>query len=285
MKQNMDWFLNYWDDVIRRWFDEEVESKQQLFLNEQWLNLNSRHMPEPYWGDPENCSIVIANYNPGGGADRDRHTYRDCAYCHDSFINEVKKNGYQNIAKYFPIIDKPTNSYNPLKEGICWMKEYGGRKWWLSKNAWLNDNIIGALPNDKKPNHDKPFAIEFCGWHSVSWPPNACITLYKKNGFSPYVHQYFIKPLVEAVHNSDTRLGVCVGAQFFHLFEEMAKCGTSCIQRIDTTNPLNKNKLNIHLFRINGENILVLWGQRRNRYPKGISATLSAFLKNHKIMT
>ncbi|MBR1801277.1 MAG: hypothetical protein IJ767_07305 [Bacteroidaceae bacterium] len=82
--QNIDSFLNYWDDVIRRWFDEHIGEGEQTFLDKKLLNLNCMHMPEPYWGNPHNCSIVIANYNPGGGADRNRHTYRECAWCPES---------------------------------------------------------------------------------------------------------------------------------------------------------------------------------------------------------
>ena len=157
MLRNMNWFIDYWDDVICQWFSGNIESKQQLFLNETSLKLNPEHMPEPYWGDPENCSIVIANYNPGGGADRNRHTWRECAYCPESFINQVKQNGYSNVVRGFPIIDNPNAIYDPLNNGVCWWQEYGGRGWWLKKMKWLDENILKLYPQDNLKK--KPFAI------------------------------------------------------------------------------------------------------------------------------
>ena len=274
MLRNMNWFIDYWDDVICQWFSGNIESKQQLFLNETSLKLNPEHMPEPYWGDPENCSIVIANYNPGGGADRNRHTWRECAYCPESFINQVKQNGYSNVVRGFPIIDNPNAIYDPLNNGVCWWQEYGGRGWWLKKMKWLDENILKLYPQDNLKK--KPFAIEFCAWHSVNWPSNACQSLYHKNKrVGPFINRLFIKALVDAVHNSETKLGVCVGSQFYHLFDAMLKCSI-CVQHVSSQKTTN-SKINLHLFRIDGANILVLWGKGRNRYPNGMQKEISTF--------
>ena len=167
-------YIRYWDNVVSNWFCGRIDEKQRLFLDRDELKLNILHMPEPYWGDPENCSIVIANYNPGGGADRNRHTYHNCVNCSESFINQVRNLGYSHVAKPFPIIDKPTETFDI--EHPCWWKEYGGRKWWLNKMEWLNI-FETAIPDYKKEEGNKPFAIEFCGWHSTNWPPNACSSL------------------------------------------------------------------------------------------------------------
>ena len=263
--QNKDCFLNYWDDVIRQWFDEHIEESQQTFLNQGSLNLNSMHMPEPYWGNPRSCSIVIANYNPGGGADRNRHTFRECAWCPESFINQVKKLGYSKVAMAFPIIDDAENK----GETTCWWKEYGGRKWWLNKMKWLDE--IGKEISNYKESKNKPFAIEFCGWHSTKWPANACRSLYDNKDISHVVDKYFVRPLVDAVKNSEARLGLCIGSQFYYLFEKLCSCDTS-VQRINIF-PLDKNAPhNIQLFTIHGQNIIVMWGKRRNRYPKGVNS-------------
>ena len=261
----MDWFLDYWDDVIRQWFDEHIEERQQTFLNQKSLNLNSTHMPEPYWGNPHNCSIVIANYNPGGGAGRNRHTYRKCADCPESFINQVKKQGYSKVATKFPII---VNAEEKDKT-FSWWKEYEGRKWWLNKMKWLNE--IGKDMPSYKESTKKPFAIEFCGWHSTNWPAKACLSLYDNEEIRFVVDSCFVRPLVDAVKNSDTRLGLCIGSQFYYLFEKICSCDTS-VQRIDIL-PLDKNAShNIQLFKIQCQNIIVMWGKGRNRYPKGVNS-------------
>lgn len=61
-KQDMQRYLDYWDDVVRRWFDEDIEGNQNLFVKDSPLGLNPKHLLEHYWGNPKNCSIVIANY-------------------------------------------------------------------------------------------------------------------------------------------------------------------------------------------------------------------------------
>lgn len=269
----MNYFIDYWDDVIRLWLNKSIECQQQLFLNEKKLNLSEMDMPEPYWGNPHKCSIVIANYNPGGGADRSRHTYREYANCPDSFINQVKQNGYSQVALDFPIINDPDNK----ERTFCWWKEYGGRKWWLNKMKWL-DEIEQAIPHYKESTH-KPFAIEFCGWHSTNWPQNACCSLYDNSAIKPVIDKYFIKPLADAVHNSDTHLGLCVGSQFFHLFDKMCKTDP-CVKHICKYPLSTKAPHNIHLFKIHGENIIVIWGKGFNRYPKGIEAAINNIIKH-----
>ena len=253
------WFTKYWDDVISDWFAGQINSEQQLFLNEQSLNLNPEHMPEPYWGDPENCSIVIANYNPGGGTDRNRHTYKDCACCSDSFINQVKILGYYNVVKNFSLILQPSNS--------CWWRDYGGSKWWLQKMKWLQQNIISPMNLSIDIYQKKPFAIEFCGWHSVQWPSGACTKLYDNASLATVIEDKFVNALTEAVDNSDCSFGICMGSQFCDLFKKMEKKSKN-VQFIPQSIGGNGLPYNIRHFIVNGQNILVIWGKRNNRYPK-----------------
>ena len=98
-------FINYWNDVVNIWLkggkgkcinamrplgkgkecyykDNDlrafIEDEQCYWFDEKILNphLCPIHLPEPYWGNPEYCSIVIVNYNPGGGTDMSSHTYK-----------------------------------------------------------------------------------------------------------------------------------------------------------------------------------------------------------------
>ena len=305
-------------------------------------------MPEPYWGNPEECSIVIANYNPGGGADRNRHAYFNCADWEHTFINEVKKSKYSDVASGFPIIDEPD-----LNESIpAWWEDYGGGKWWCDKRDWLEDNIIKnkylynllkdiipielkslwqeniedtekvhsllidcinknedlknwiekskerkrlwqeykdnkklhrSLIDQIKVNKDlydllkdcikdeegkieeykskvkKPFAIEFCGWHSKSWPGGACKKLYKYK--EAIIDKYFIDVLVEAVKCSDLKIGICTGKQLYDL---LSKCAEKTQDQ-----ELESQKYNLHLLELKGVKIISVWGEtdKRNRFP------------------
>lgn len=265
---NIKEYLSYWDNVVCDWFCGRIDKEQRLFIDDISLKLNILHMPEPYWGNPEICSIVIANYNPGGGADRNRHTFHDCANCPESFINQVKNYGYSNVVKPFPIIDEPTETFD--KEHPCWWKEYGGRKWWLNKMKWIN-KVLGDKKTDKKP-----FAIELCGWHSEAWPSNACIKAHKDN--ESFIKDYFIEPFTEAIQQSDLKVGICVGKQFYDLLMQM-----SAQDKMSLGTPfppykfIQENKqYDIRLFNINNAQIIVIWGKGRNRYPSIDDKDLSA---------
>lgn len=354
-------FKDYWDGVIASWLKkEEFAHEQQQILGQEWLNLSRNHMPEPYWGNPEECSIVIANYNPGGGADRNRHAFFNCADWKHTFINEVKNSKYSKVALDFPIIDKPNlNDSTP-----AWWEDYGGGGWWRDKRDWLEDNVINNeylygllkdiitkepdslwedyikntkelhsllkscidnnvalkqmwqkwiekskerkrlwqeyIENNKKlhrslidqikVNKDlydllkdcikdeegkieeykskvkKPFAIEFCGWHSKSWPPAACGTLYEDNELKPIINKYFINVLGEAVKCSDLKLGICIGSQLYELLNKSATFKRS----IENDSTEYKYRLCLYELKdeLKGTMILSVCGTGRNRFPK-----------------
>lgn len=279
-------FFIYWDGVIASWLEEKFAFEQQLsqdaskqeleiqkqeqILGQEWLNLSRNHMPEPYWGNPEKCSIVIANYNPGGGADRNRHVHFKCADWEHTFINEVKKSKYSDVASGFPIIDE--SNPNDLESAPEWWEDYGGSNWWLNKKKWLEEYIIPAFENAENIKKKKPFAIEFCGWHSVSWPSGACAKIYKNEVLKPVIDKCFIDVLIDAIKQSESKLGVCVGAQFYHMF--ISK-GMTPISYKNTDSP----KYDLHLFEINNAKILSIWGAGYNRFPNIDSKKLKELLE------
>ena len=264
----MKWFVDYWDNVVSQWLKGNIEASQECFLMEQKLKLNRSHMPEPYWGNPEDCSIVIANYNPGGGLDRNRHTHLGCRCCPNSFIHEVMKTSYSNVVKPFPIIDGPERLEDmQIDDMLPWYNEYGGSRWWKNKINWLKE--IGFDSNKK------PFALEYCAWHSVNWPAHACYEIYKKQKIANSIDKYFTKALVDSVQRSDAKLGICIGKQFYDLF-------VSNEYKTNTNIKLINNRIypncQLWLFDIKGSRILVLWGIGRNRYPKIQANDLKQFL-------
>ena len=268
-------FKDYWDGVIASWLKEQgkvFDSDQNQILSQEWLNLSRNHMPEPYWGNPEECSIVIANYNPGGGADRNRHAYFKCADWEHTFIHEVKKSKYSDVASGFPIINEPNR--NDLESAPEWWEDYGGSKWWRKKHDWLKNSIINNeklhdlfdKTKIKECGNKKPFAIEFCGWHSKSWPVNACERLYKDKELQSIIDKYFINVLVEAIKCSDSKLGVCTGKQLYDLL-------ISKYEGEIQDKELESQKYNLHLLELEDEGvkikILSVWGEtnKRNRFP------------------
>ena len=85
-------FIEYWDEVVRQWLINDADCSFTGVAEDQCqiiqaingtigknanYTLNTKHMPEPYWGDPLKCSIVLLDYNPAGGPESNRHTTID----------------------------------------------------------------------------------------------------------------------------------------------------------------------------------------------------------------
>lgn len=262
----LDKYIDYWDHVVANWFEGHAYGDEPLWFKEA-KTLNFLHMPEPYWGNPEDCSIVIANYNPGGGADRSRHTYLPCAGCSDSFISEVKNSSYSHVALPFPIINDPKN----LLKGFYWWKEYGGRKWWLDKLDWIKEAYRLLTGTEMKKN---PFVMEFCAWHCPSWTANkSMVDLYydKKTGaispLSKAIDEHFFKPLAAAIKASKCPCGICVGSQFQELFYVIASKG-GIVTHPGTSPSLVHPAYSSDIYTIHGAKVIVVCGNGRNRYPK-----------------
>lgn len=231
-------FIDYWDHVIRLWLDKNADvtlfkddnAKQQRVVieainenskgNSDYV-LNTMHMPEPYWGDPRDCSIVLLDYNPAGGPRLNRHTTINCKDCNKcdnigmSFIKYVNKplNSYSTIALRCPVIKE----YDDLK----WFSDkdngYEGFNWWQEKRKWL-DHLVEAIcdKEDEKVNHKLPFGMELCGWHSKKWSNN--MDWINNEECSSIIHQRAIQPLFAAMKNSlgnsKLKVAVCIGSEF-----------------------------------------------------------------------
>ena len=256
-------FIEYWNNVINLWLKgkggiledalrgkEEcyykdgkdaylyvnIEEKQSYWFKEESLRklLCPIHMPEPYWGNPEKCSIVIVNYNPAGGTDMNPHTYRGegKSYPVNTMIEYVNGKGYSELALDFPLLHSVEQLRNDTK-GRWWLRSYGGREWWRGKIAWMRHLIIDSpettineekwpAVDDKKEKYEwpdnkeetpYPFAIELCGWHSPKWPNNTK-AIKKNNQLKDTIRDKFVVPLLLSIEKAQTHIAVCIGAQF-----------------------------------------------------------------------
>ena len=197
---NIEEFINYWDKTIKEWSDsggDIPESEQVWFEGKSKLYEWSKLMPEPYWGDPSNCSVAILNYNPYCIPEIDES-------CDGSIENKDDKttvcglmaDNYSDIAKSFPILDRH------LK---CPYKCFGGVGWWKRKEKWLNQIISSYKPEIL--NYDlKPFALELCGWHSPEWKFVKINKNTRKN-----ILERVIPVFKEAISNSKLKFGLCIG--------------------------------------------------------------------------
>lgn len=234
-------FIDYWDEVVRQWLQLDVDSKgdinpngfdgvaaQQIrvinAINENCKNsdiykLNTMHMPEPYWGNPLNCSIVLLDYNPAGGPDDNRHTtikFKDGDEKDMTLIKHVKdEKSYSSFANKCPVFRDAEDLEN---DGMGWFCDedngYEGYHWWQNKRGWL-DHLVEAIcgKKDEKKDRPLPFGMELCGWHSMKWKNNKWIDKCRD-----IVDERAIQPLFAAMKNSlkdsKIKIAVCIGAEF-----------------------------------------------------------------------
>lgn len=235
-------FITYWNRVINIWLKGDdgiqenalrgkeecfykdgkdttlnvyIEKEQSYWFKDESLRklLCPIHMPEPYWGDPGCCSIVVVDYNPAGGTDMNPHTYRgNGVYPVNTMIDYVNKESYSKLAKDFPILKAKKELE---KDKRWWLRSYGGRQWWRRKIEWmLHLTQPDSEPSKEWPeNVSYPFAIELCGWHSPNWPDNTK-AIDDNNDLKESIRKWFVNPLLESIEESTSKMAVCVGAQF-----------------------------------------------------------------------
>ena len=219
-------FIEYWNSVLQQWFKKTIEKKQQEYkiiykkstplvagVPEPMYN----YMPEPYMGEPRNCSFVIVNYNCGGGDDRDPHIYRHCVHCKNSIplsSTYVCTNGYSKYALPFPFLQDASWL---KKHGLNYLNTYSGYKWWQSRKPWI-DHIHDIIYNSKQDKESKlPFAIDLCPWHEKSWSNVKDLT--KNPDIKKVVEDYVMNVIIEAIRNSDGKFAFFIGKRHVDLLK------------------------------------------------------------------
>ena len=152
-------FYKEWDDVISAWlkcsdpFDAQKNPLQSL--NDGTLSL--QHLPEPYYGNMDNPSIVIINLNPGTGLHEQCHLRKNVP---GILVNDVKNAGYSKMAKVFPLDGMSPNVHMPQKS----------INWWVSRLEWIKHILdVRKQMNLSIDLNKKPFAIELVPLHSKSF--------------------------------------------------------------------------------------------------------------------
>lgn len=221
-------YIQYWENVVWAWlnydfndgdFRREIE---KVFWNPKLKGkLRTNHIPGPYLGNPDNASVVILNYNPGGSDEWDSMKCHNCLRCdrnYYSIINYVDRHGYYNFAKDFPYLNVNVN--DELKRSLD-----GGKQWWMKKIKWI-DNLINAFSQEDESNIDEssnpeqksnknikyPFAMEVCGWHSKKWSSNVLKKLYKNTDLGNHIYETVILPMLYVIQFNKT-FGICIGKE------------------------------------------------------------------------
>ena len=202
----MEDFIKYWDEVLGYWVENGNVHPSEEYWDMQKIGLYPELMPEPYIGDPYNCSLLIMNYNPGAhdydlSTEEGMKDYRKDAVHHSGLDDPQRMCHYyaRNYRERVRAGGYLGRGVDPMYDTSCLTK--GGKCWWCKRLDWFKELV---------PHSDKlPFAIELCGWHSHEWggvkfTPELLARL--KSLLAPAIE--------EAIKNSDLGIGICIGTQW-----------------------------------------------------------------------
>lgn len=203
----MEEFLQYWDEVLSYWVENGNVHPSEEYWDMHKFGLYPELMPEPYIGDPYNCSLLIMNYNPGAPhydltSEEELQEYR-MDPVHHSGLDDPKRMCHHYARNYRERVTAGGylgRCVDPMYDtsGLT----QGGKCWWCKRLDWFKE----LIPESNK----LPFAIELCGWHSNKWGGAVKFTpellLRLKSLLAPAIE--------EAIKNSDLGIGICVGAQW-----------------------------------------------------------------------
>ncbi|MBR5076951.1 MAG: hypothetical protein IKX28_08110 [Bacteroidales bacterium] len=229
-------------------------------------SLSIDHLPEPFYGDMQSCSIVIINLNPGTGLNDQCWSKQDQQ---GLFVNDVKNQGYSKYAKGFPLLmgKGPVDSVN----------------WWKPRFAWIN-RILKHKGLDKTDK--KPFAIELVPLHSESFNVSSA-PKYVSNVRHNYPQIDIINAIEYAIQHSDAQMGLAIGKP---ICEVLIKNGFTPVYG-DLRNPIqpDPNKKRFYCVIENSTSrsrILCTWSYGSNQPPADMynynvfeSDTLNVYFK------
>ncbi len=199
-------FLKYWDKVLAYWVEYGEIPESESYWDFGKIGLYPELMPEPYLGNPADCSVVLLNYNPGAAdydlsTEKGREEYRKDSV-HHSRLDDPESMCHHYARNYRGRVF--AGSY--LGRGVDPKYDTSGlhpagKKWWSKRLDWFKE----LIPKSER----LPFALELCGWHSNSWE-----NIRYDEMLLNQLKERLDSVIDEAIKSSELGLGFCVGAQW-----------------------------------------------------------------------
>ena len=257
MPQN---FINAWDNIIAKWMNIPCVSDPSNPFNPLQVhrNLSSEHLPEPYNGNPFDCSIVMINLNPGQGQPYLAWSQQNNP---TSCVSLVKNQKYSGFASLFTFLNPQSPISSPASTN-----------WWTIRKAFLNR----LLQKKGIASNKNPFAIELCALHSKGTAGiNFGKYLTALRSVDPNLDPTNVIDI--AIKNSDAKFGFAVGKP---IYEALKSIGYTDIQIPNHHNVKNaKGNPNARQFAVverNGAKVLCTWASGGN---KCISAEFDSYIQ------
>lgn len=215
-------WLNDWDDSIKYW-DLHGTALSGLLSPFAGLVRSSKlspdYLPEPYYGNPDNCSAVVLNINPGS-----------------SSSNEATKLWNNRSSQAHKLIFDFTNHYS--SNYSTFQKDYSpfvapnwvpGVQWWKdNRNDFIN-RVVQLYHKHKGTSFNPtntPFAMELCPLHSSD--VNG-INFFLKGLRTNYMTNV-ISPAANIINNSNVPFGLGFASSICTLLQK-PECGSFQIVR------------------------------------------------------
>lgn len=191
-------FYDYYDALVEKWLDDaqrgELIRTDTYFVAQsnkkrnELVKLSSERLeiPEPFLGNPESCSAVIINLNPGMSGDGARKEY------YETLAKELSTTQYSDFVKSFPCL------------------EYGhpGFRFWSQKNAWIQRLCSHSS------EYRAPFAVELCPYHSKKW--NGA---FISDEVRCCIQKWVLEPASAAVKKSQLPFALAIGKTCYNEFK------------------------------------------------------------------
>lgn len=208
-------WLDEWDDAIRTWDLNSRALSGFLFPFSGMVNsskLSSDFLPEPYYGDPDNCSAVVLNINPGS-----------------SSIHEATKLWYHRSCSKHTLIHDFVHRFNstyslfqPVYSPFVAPNWVPGVQWWKDYRNDFIERVVELYNNNKGKTIRiaSPFAMELCPLHSNDV---SGINFSQKNLRSTYMSNVII-PAVHVIKTSSLPFGLGFSSAICNIFKSNG-CG------------------------------------------------------------
>ena len=178
-------WLNDWDDSIKCW-DLHHTALSGLLSPFAGLVRSSKltpdYLPEPYYGDPDNCSAVVLNINPGSSSSNEATKL----WNNRSFANTLMyefSNTFSSKYSDFQKVYSPFAAPNWVP-GVQWWKD--NRNDYIKRVVQLYHTHKGTLGK----TGTTPFAMELCPLHSnnvqgINFTLKGLRSIYMANVIAP----------------------------------------------------------------------------------------------------
>ena len=211
---NLTNYVNMWDNIIKELLNNPPQKSYPLSYG---IAIQSDFMPEPFMGDPDNCSFVIVNLNPGAGQCHSCIEHKNIV---GTLVNRVKTKGYSKAVEDFPYLK------NEDSVGLINWDNSAGRKWWKAKERWIKHIIKMYEPSYNPlcpiPKDRFPFAMELFAWHTAKWPNNLNNKMKKGGIYGSCIKSDVLDPIYEAIQKSKCKFAYCVGKPIGDIIDSFA---------------------------------------------------------------